>query len=56
MLLKDAKRRCVVRYEEAIQNLKKFVTSEPILKLPDFELPFEIHCDAFDKAIGGMLV
>jgi hypothetical protein len=28
----------------------------PVLKLPDFHKDFEIHSDAFDFAIGGVLV
>uniref|UniRef100_A0A3Q7IGZ8 CCHC-type domain-containing protein n=1 Tax=Solanum lycopersicum TaxID=4081 RepID=A0A3Q7IGZ8_SOLLC len=56
LLKKDAKWIWVVRSEETFQNLKEAITSEPILKLPDFELSFEVHTDAFDKAIGGMLV
>jgi len=27
-----------------------------VLKLPDFDKDFEIHSDAFDFAIGGVLV
>ena len=32
------------------------IASEPMLKLPDFLLPFEVHTDESDKAIGGVLV
>uniref|UniRef100_A0A3Q7GSZ9 Reverse transcriptase/retrotransposon-derived protein RNase H-like domain-containing protein n=1 Tax=Solanum lycopersicum TaxID=4081 RepID=A0A3Q7GSZ9_SOLLC len=42
--------------EEGYKNLKEAIASEPILKLPDFELPFEVHTDSLDKAIGGVLV
>uniref|UniRef100_A0A3Q7IVH0 Reverse transcriptase/retrotransposon-derived protein RNase H-like domain-containing protein n=1 Tax=Solanum lycopersicum TaxID=4081 RepID=A0A3Q7IVH0_SOLLC len=44
------------KFIAAFQNLKNAITSEPILKLPDFELPFEVHTDASDKEIGGVLV
>ena len=56
LLKKDAKCIWVVRYEKAFKNLKEAITSEPILKLPDFELPFEVHTNVSDKAIGGVLV
>ena len=42
--------------QEAFEKLKVVVSSEPVLRLPDFELPFEVHTDASDKAIGGVLV
>ncbi|XP_010317466.2 uncharacterized protein [Solanum lycopersicum] len=32
------------------------IASEPILKFPDFVLPFEVHTDASHKEIGGILV
>ena len=32
------------------------MSSEPVLHLLDFELQFEVHTNAFDKAIGGVLV
>lgn len=56
LLKKDAKWVWSKQCEEAFQNLKNAIASEPILKLPDFELPFEVHTDASDKAIGGVLV
>ena len=42
--------------QEAFEKLKVVVSSEPVLRLPDFELPFEVHTDASDKAISGVLV
>ena len=42
--------------QKAFEKLKVAVSSEPVLRLPDFEFPFEVHTDAFDKAIGGVLV
>lgn len=41
---------------DAFEKLKVAVASEPVLRLPNFELPFEIHTDASDKAVGGVLV
>ncbi len=32
------------------------VASEPVLHLPNFESPFEVHTDASDKAIGRVLM
>ncbi|KAG6472970.1 hypothetical protein ZIOFF_070450 [Zingiber officinale] len=40
----------------AFEKLKMAIASEPVLCLPDFELPFEVHTDAFDRAIGGVLM
>ena len=56
LLKKDTKWVWSERCDEAFQNLKEAIASEPILKLRDFELPFEVHTDALDKAIGGILV
>uniref|UniRef100_A0A3Q7HKA4 Reverse transcriptase/retrotransposon-derived protein RNase H-like domain-containing protein n=1 Tax=Solanum lycopersicum TaxID=4081 RepID=A0A3Q7HKA4_SOLLC len=55
LLKKDTKWVWSERCDEAFQNLKNAIASEPILKLPDFELPFEVHTDASDKVIGGIL-
>jgi hypothetical protein len=36
--------------------LKGILVKAPVLKLPDFDKDFEIHSDASDFAIGGVLV
>nr|GEW54226.1 reverse transcriptase domain-containing protein [Tanacetum cinerariifolium] len=38
---------------EVFQTLKKKLTEAPILVFPDWDLPFELMCDASDFAIGG---
>nr|GEX81772.1 hypothetical protein [Tanacetum cinerariifolium] len=38
---------------EAFQTLKKKLTEAPILVTPDWDLPFELICDASDFAIGA---
>ncbi|GJW55001.1 reverse transcriptase domain-containing protein [Tanacetum coccineum] len=40
---------------KAFENLKKKLTEAPILVAPDWDLPFEIMCDASDFAIGAVL-
>nr|GFA24402.1 reverse transcriptase domain-containing protein [Tanacetum cinerariifolium] len=40
---------------EAFQTLKRKVTEAPILIAPDWDLPFELMCDASDFAIGAIL-
>nr|GEX24267.1 DNA-directed DNA polymerase [Tanacetum cinerariifolium] len=40
---------------EAFNILKKKLTEAPILVSPDWDLPFEIMCDASDYAVGPVL-
>nr|XP_010320224.1 uncharacterized protein LOC104647157 [Solanum lycopersicum] len=42
--------------EEAFEGLKAVVTEESVLMLPDFTKTFEIHTDASNFAIGGVLM
>ncbi|GJZ47687.1 reverse transcriptase domain-containing protein [Tanacetum coccineum] len=48
---KDAKTGCI----DAFETLKKKLTEAPILVIPDWNLPFELMCDASDFAIGAVL-
>lgn len=41
--------------EAAFHEIKHRLTSAPILVLPDFSQPFEIHCDASKTGIGAVL-
>nr|GEU85185.1 DNA-directed DNA polymerase [Tanacetum cinerariifolium] len=40
---------------EAFQTLKRKITEAPILIAPDWDMPFELMCDASDFAIGAVL-
>ncbi|RVW27175.1 Retrovirus-related Pol polyprotein from transposon 17.6 [Vitis vinifera] len=44
------------RCQQAFEDLKKAVTEEPVLALPDHTKVFEVHTDASDFAIGGVLM
>nr|GEV15974.1 reverse transcriptase domain-containing protein [Tanacetum cinerariifolium] len=40
---------------EAFQTLRRKLTEAPILIAPDWDMPFELMCDASDFAIGAVL-
>ena len=42
--------------EEAFKKLKQALISAPVLKTPDFEAPFWLHCDASGCGLGAALV
>ena len=44
------------RCQQAFENLKKAVTEEPVLALPDHTKVFEVHTNASDFAIGEVLI
>ena len=56
LLKKEKKREWDAECQAAFQKLKDAITSEPVLRLPDLELSFEVHTDASDRALGGVLV
>ena len=39
----------------SFDHLKAIISSEPVLKLPDFTKPFEAIMDARKLALGGVL-
>ncbi|CAM8978452.1 unnamed protein product [Rhodiola kirilowii] len=41
--------------KEAFNELKKALTSTPIIQTPNWKKPFEIMCDASDFAVGAVL-
>jgi hypothetical protein len=40
---------------QAFTTIKKLLTEAPILRLPNFEVPFKVACDACHTGIGGVL-
>ena len=40
---------------EAFEKLKKALTTTPVIQPPDWSQPFELMCDASDRAVGAVL-
>ncbi|WKA10552.1 hypothetical protein VitviT2T_028117 [Vitis vinifera] len=56
LLAKDAKFIWDERCQKSFDQLKQFLTTAPIVRAPNWQLPFEVMCDASDFAIGAVLV
>ena len=56
LLKKERKWEWDAECQATFQKLKDVTTSELILRLPNLELLFEVHTDASNKALGGVLV
>ena len=56
LLKKDRPWRWLDQCQEAFDHLKQAVIEVPVLVLSDFSIPFEVHTDASDFAIGGVLM
>ncbi|CAM9548359.1 unnamed protein product, partial [Heterosigma akashiwo] len=42
--------------QKAFDALKESITSHPVLRLPDFSLPFILECDASNTGVGAALM
>lgn len=54
-LLKNSGWNSTEELDKAFAKVKEVISSKPVLKLPDFEKPFQMITDAFDKVVGGVL-
>ncbi|RVW87524.1 Retrovirus-related Pol polyprotein from transposon 17.6, partial [Vitis vinifera] len=48
-------RNAILWCQHSFDQLKKFLTTTPIVRAPNWQLPFELMCDASDFAIGAVL-
>ena len=55
LLAKDDKFIWDERCQNSFDQLKQFLTTTPIVRAPNWQLPFEVMCDANDFAIGVVL-
>ncbi|XP_038715980.1 uncharacterized protein LOC120009442 [Tripterygium wilfordii] len=55
LLLKDVKFHFTKECLEAYTTLKERLTTAPIITSPDWNIPFELMCDASDYAMGAVL-
>ncbi|RVW22965.1 Retrovirus-related Pol polyprotein from transposon opus [Vitis vinifera] len=55
LLAKDAKFVWDEICQRSFDQLKQFLTTVPIVRAPNWQLPFEVMCDASDFAIGVVL-
>ncbi|RVW12161.1 Retrovirus-related Pol polyprotein from transposon 17.6 [Vitis vinifera] len=55
LLVKDAKFVWDENCQKSFEELKQFLTTAPIVRAPNWKLPFEVMCDASDLAMGAVL-
>ena len=55
LLCKEVKFDFTPECMKAFEDLKKSLITAPVVQAPDWNLPFEIMCDASDFAIGAVL-
>ena len=55
LLDKDAKFKWDENCQHCFEELKRLWTTAPVVRRPNWDLPFEVMCDASDQAIGAIL-
>ena len=55
LLEKDAKLEWDAECQEKFEDFKAYLTTTPIVRAPDWHLPFKVMCDASNLAIGAIL-
>ncbi|WJZ89404.1 hypothetical protein VitviT2T_008626 [Vitis vinifera] len=55
LLVKDAKFVWDEKCQKSFEELKQFLTTAPIVRAPNWKLPFEVMCDASDLTMGAVL-
>ena len=56
LLKKDQKWEWSSKFQAIVDELKCAMSIEPVLRLPNLKLPFEVKNDASDRTLGGVLV
>ena len=56
LLKKDNKWDWSMQCQMAFEGLKEAISTEPMLRLPNLDLPFEVQTNVSDSALGGVLV
>jgi hypothetical protein len=56
MLVKSKTFEWTPRHEASFQELKKRLTTTPVLMMPDMERSFSIYCDASGQGLGCVLM
>ncbi|RVW30992.1 Retrovirus-related Pol polyprotein from transposon opus [Vitis vinifera] len=53
--IEDAKFVWDEKCQKSFEELKQFLTTAPIVRAPNWKLPFEVMCDSSDLAMGAVL-
>jgi hypothetical protein len=56
LLEKDKQFKWMPACEASFQELKKRLTTTPVLVMPDMEKPFSMYCDVSDQGLGCVLM